>query len=392
MAQSCASLDMVKAKAIIALGLMLFIGASLIAPVLVRAEAVGRPIITSPIDGEVITDQYRFWVYVEIRDARTERIEVSIFNPDGQRVGTPQTAFTTGATIGTRIFFSFHVPNNIYSIRASAFPVAFIEGWNSEGERVVITMNDPANVLGGVFPHGWLTIGEPMSGTIHQNNRVFIELQGSASVDYVFTLTLVNSAGVPVRLYKTHRFGAELIGIYGLILDNLPPDNYTIMAALRDYATLQPLVRQTHDNIMVRGDLTITQPVEGGVDVLPPVPQPPECSLLSPLCWRDWLSYLFVPSGRPIANTIRGVDLENRVPFSFIYQIRDIFNRASVETQGATPELAITTPFGEVAVFNYEVLAGLAGQDMLTLFRTILQAGIWLGFAAFIVIRIRGVI
>jgi len=109
----------------------------------------------------------------------------------------------------------------------------------------------------------------------------------------------------------------------------------------------------------------------------------------------DVVAILFVPSDS-ILNGYATLSLNNKFPFAYWYDLKETFESVNASSTGAFPSLSIkfknvngTTT--TLPVFSSSSISTYVGSSNISLFRTLMQAALWLAFAYFVYRKIKAI-
>lgn len=217
-----------------------------------------------------------------------------------------------------------------------------------------------------------LYIDSPVLGAVNQTP---LFLSGA------FSDVLGEYDTVRMELYNTTTGFAEIKDVYvgQQYSNNYPfatyyapnPGEYTIDAYLYSSIT------DTEDTFVLAGVFTI----DGYTSILDPAT---ECSLTElASCLQIFVTWAFVPSQETL-NQFASLTLENSAPFSYLYDIQNVWDELLNTAQTQTLDLEVTTGIGNITFISEDMLNDI---PMSATVRTILGYLLWL-MTAFTIFRI----
>lgn len=111
----------------------------------------------------------------------------------------------------------------------------------------------------------------------------------------------------------------------------------------------------------------------------------------------DVLAILFVPNERTLQD-YSALSIEDKFPFAYWYDLKSSFEGTNSSSTNAFPALSLQifptssiASWSVTASFSTTTISGYLGDTMISLFRTLMQAALWLTFAYYIFRKLKAI-
>jgi len=110
----------------------------------------------------------------------------------------------------------------------------------------------------------------------------------------------------------------------------------------------------------------------------------------------DVMAVLFIPSQNTL-NAYSSLTIEDKFPFAYWYDLKSSFESVNSSSTGAFPSLSLqlfpssTLAWATTATFSSTTVSSYLGSTMISLFRTLIQAALWLAFAYFVYRKLKAI-